>query len=92
MPSRLRCRPPVTTTPDTELALEQAHVDRAYRALAAMRDRAEHAADAQRRYFDDGEVADVFTADPEHLWRAVLARQPGELAKVAKVPENPRLN
>lgn len=40
----------------------------------------------------DAQAGDVFTADPEHLWRAVLARQPGELAKVARVPENPRLN
>lgn len=40
----------------------------------------------------EAEVADVFTDDPEHLWRAVLARQPGDLAKVARVPENPRLN
>jgi putative transcriptional regulator len=40
----------------------------------------------------DAEIADAFTDDPEHLWRTVLARQPGELAKVARVPENPRLN
>jgi putative transcriptional regulator len=35
---------------------------------------------------------DVFTDSPEQLWRRVLARQPGELAKVALVPEDPRLN
>jgi DNA helicase IV len=54
---------------DADLAAEQAHVDRAYRCLAAMRDRAEHAADAQRRYFDDGEV-DAGAAEA-HLRRRV---------------------
>jgi putative transcriptional regulator len=39
-----------------------------------------------------GEPGDVFTDDPEQLWRRVLARQPGDLAKVALVPANPRLN
>jgi len=36
--------------------------------------------------------ADAFTDDPAHLWRDVLARQPGDLAKVALVPDDPRLN
>lgn len=40
----------------------------------------------------DAHVDDVFTDDPERLWRRVLARQPGELAKVALVPDDPRLN
>ena len=35
---------------------------------------------------------DVFTDSPMELWRSVLARQPGDLARVARVPTNPRLN
>lgn len=35
---------------------------------------------------------DPFTADPDGLWRAVLARQPNELARIALVPDNPTLN
>ena len=43
-------------------------------------------------YVVAAEPGDVFTDSPEQLWRRVLARQPGELAKVALVPENPSLN
>ena len=52
-----------------ELAAEQAHVDRAYVCLAAMRDRALHAADAQRAYGADGEI-DAMAAEA-HLRRRV---------------------
>ena len=52
-----------------ELDAEQAHVDRAYRCLAAMRDRAASAADAQRVYAADGEV-DAMAAEA-HLRRRV---------------------
>ena len=55
------------THPD--LGAEQAHVDRAYACLAAMRDRALHAADAQRVYGADGEV-DAMAAE-SHLRRRV---------------------
>ena len=40
----------------------------------------------------DADPADLFTADPDHLWRSVLARQPNELARIALVPEDPTLN
>ena len=43
-------------------------------------------------YVVAAEPADVFTDAPERLWRRVLARQPGELARVALVPEDPSLN
>ena len=43
-------------------------------------------------YVVAADPADVFTDSPEELWRAVLARQPGDLARVALVPMNPRLN
>lgn len=43
-------------------------------------------------YVVPADPVDPFTDDPEHLWRTVLARQDGELAKVAQVPEDPRLN
>ncbi|MFM8826687.1 MAG: YqgE/AlgH family protein [Actinomycetota bacterium] len=35
---------------------------------------------------------DAFTGDPEGLWRAVLARQGGELAAIARFPADPNLN
>lgn len=35
---------------------------------------------------------DAFTAEPDQLWQRVLARQGGQLARVAAVPANPRLN
>ena len=38
------------------------------------------------------EPEDVFTADPERLWQAVLRRQGGDLAFVATYPEDPSLN
>jgi putative transcriptional regulator len=40
----------------------------------------------------DARHADVFTADPEHLWQAVLGRQPGHLAWFAFYPPDPDLN
>lgn len=40
----------------------------------------------------DAEPDDPFTEAPEDLWRAVLARQPGELARFALVPDDPRVN
>ena len=43
-------------------------------------------------YVVDAEPADAFTAAPDVLWHAVLKRQGGELARVARVPANPRLN
>jgi len=43
-------------------------------------------------YVVPADPVDAFTDDPEHLWRTVLARQEGELARVAQVPEDPRLN
>ena len=38
------------------------------------------------------EPGDIFAADPEHLWRAVLQRQGGDLAFLATYPEDPGLN
>lgn len=43
-------------------------------------------------YLVAGEAGDVFAADPERLWHAVLRRQPGDLAFVATFPEDPTLN
>lgn len=37
-------------------------------------------------------VADVFTADPDGLWAAVLRRQPGAIPILAGYPANPLLN
>jgi putative transcriptional regulator len=38
------------------------------------------------------EPGDVFAADPEQLWRAVLRRQEGDLAFLATYPDDPGLN
>ncbi|HET7173153.1 MAG TPA: YqgE/AlgH family protein [Nocardioidaceae bacterium] len=35
---------------------------------------------------------DVLHPDPEHLWRSVLRRQPGELRYVSLYPDDPTLN
>ncbi|MBA9007665.1 MULTISPECIES: YqgE/AlgH family protein [Thermomonospora] len=43
-------------------------------------------------YVVNGEAGDVFAADPERLWQAVLRRQPGDLAFVATFPDDPSLN
>ncbi len=43
-------------------------------------------------YVVDAEPGDPFTDDPEGLWSAVLARQPGDLAFVATFPEDPSMN
>jgi putative transcriptional regulator len=37
-------------------------------------------------------TADAFSTEPERLWQRVLARQPGDLARVALVPPDPRVN
>jgi len=36
--------------------------------------------------------SDSFTTDPHTLWRDVLSRQPGPIARLARVPEDPALN
>lgn len=38
------------------------------------------------------QASDVFTNDPDDLWRAVLARQRGEVAWLADCPADPDLN
>lgn len=43
-------------------------------------------------YVVDRETTDVFTGEPDRLWRAVLRRQPGRLAFVAHLPEDPERN
>ena len=40
----------------------------------------------------DGEPGDPFSDDPDDLWRAVLRRQPGPLARLARFPDDPSLN
>lgn len=35
---------------------------------------------------------DIFTSEPEQLWRTVLLRQPGQLAMFAWAPLDPRVN
>jgi len=43
-------------------------------------------------YVVDAEIGDAFAAQPEDLWRAVLRRQPSELAFVAMFPDDPTEN
>jgi len=43
-------------------------------------------------YVVDAELGDAFVAHPEDLWRAVLRRQPSELAFVALFPDDPTEN
>jgi putative transcriptional regulator len=43
-------------------------------------------------YVVDGSADDVFCREPDELWRAVLKRQPGQLAMVANFPMDPSLN
>lgn len=40
----------------------------------------------------DADPGDVFTADPDGLWHAVLRRQPDDLALLATFPLDPTLN
>ena len=40
----------------------------------------------------DAETSDVFSDDPEELWRDVLRRQPGRLAWLANAPDDLSLN
>ncbi|HEY8545749.1 MAG TPA: YqgE/AlgH family protein [Acidimicrobiales bacterium] len=40
----------------------------------------------------DAEVEDVFASDPETMWRAVLRRQGGKLARLANFPPHPSVN
>lgn len=43
-------------------------------------------------YVVPGEPGDVFAAEPERLWQAVLRRQGGDLALVSTYPDDPNLN
>ena len=43
-------------------------------------------------YVVETEISDVFTSDPDNLWSAVLARQPGSVAWAASFPDDPRWN
>lgn len=40
----------------------------------------------------DSEPDDVFTAEPDELWRTVLRRQPGRLAWLANAPDDLSMN
>ncbi|MCE2855538.1 MAG: YqgE/AlgH family protein [Ilumatobacteraceae bacterium] len=40
----------------------------------------------------DAFTDDVYTREPLHLWRTVLARQVGEVASLAHFPDDPNLN
>lgn len=40
----------------------------------------------------DAEEEDVFASDPETMWRAVLRRQGGKLARLANFPPHPSVN
>ena len=43
-------------------------------------------------FLADAEPHDVFTEEPDDLWRRVIARQPGRLAFYATFPADPRMN
>ena len=43
-------------------------------------------------YVVDSRPGDAFVLDPTTLWRAVLRRQPGELALVSAWPDDPTMN
>jgi putative transcriptional regulator len=43
-------------------------------------------------YVVEAVTTDVLDPEPEHLWRTVLRRQPGDLAYLATLPEDPTLN
>ncbi|SNS98903.1 putative transcriptional regulator [Actinacidiphila glaucinigra] len=43
-------------------------------------------------YVVESEPGDVFSPDPDQLWRSVLRRQRSELAMVATYPDDPSLN
>jgi putative transcriptional regulator len=43
-------------------------------------------------YVVDALPSDVLSQEPDQLWRAVLRRQPGELAYVSTYPDDPTLN
>jgi putative transcriptional regulator len=43
-------------------------------------------------YVVEAHPDDAFTADPARLWRHVLTRQGGQLARVAAVPDDPSSN
>jgi putative transcriptional regulator len=48
--------------------------------------------DAGAWYAVDGGVDDIFTSEPEQLWRDVLRRQGGQLAVLANFPPHPSVN
>lgn len=43
-------------------------------------------------YVLTAQPADVFAADPQHLWRHILRRQGGDLALLATYPDDPTMN
>lgn len=43
-------------------------------------------------YVLEAESSDAFTREPPSLWSRVLSRQPGQLAWVARYPDDPSLN
>ena len=43
-------------------------------------------------YVVESEPGDVYSPDPERMWRSVLRRQRSELAMVATYPDDPSLN
>lgn len=52
----------------------------------------ENEIEASGWYVVEPEVGDVFTEQPQDLWRTVLRRQRGPLAWVATYPDDPALN
>ncbi len=48
--------------------------------------------DASGWFVVDTDATDITTADPEHLWRDVLARQPGALGWFGNFPDDPTQN
>ena len=48
--------------------------------------------DAGGWFVVDADPTDVATSDPEHLWRDVLARQPGALGWFGNFPDDPTQN
>lgn len=70
--------------------IDRARIFRGYAGWAASQLDGELAIDAW--IVVDAVAEDVFSSDPDHLWRTVLSRQPGRLSWLAHYPDDVELN